>query len=436
VNKKDKILFQPPYLMCMKYKKVLWVLVCFFVSQVLSTQKYQVELLKSTKEKNRCIHNDRATHSQMIFDGECDGINHLSSANYEKTDDKMITQSECNKFNPSTNICEYCHHTNTKKNLLHSKLCNLKLCHACTEYEKNHDKLIPRTERKNFRFKSMSDICEYCGHPSTNKRLVQSKLFEFKLCHICYCYEQRHGVLVPQVEKAPKLTNICEYCDRPNKKQWLANSKLHELKLCVACYQDEKKHGVLRPLAERVRIISNNSSNICEYCERTGGKKYLSKQSELNLCQACWKYEKDHGKLIPREDRRHVRSKLSPNICCYCDRPNSGKCLLWSKLSEFRLCQACYGYETKHGFLLPINDRAPIKKAANKQSDSNDLQEEAVATIIQNNGKRYRDGLKKENQSKNYNKNIRHAKPTFEPTDDMEASQFKKELIQDYIKII
>jgi len=105
----------------------------------------------------------------------------------------------------------------------------------------------------------------------------------------------------------------------------------------------------------------NSTSRVCEYCAEMSSLNFLlySKLSTLKVCNACYRYEKKHGELIPKS--RRANAKPFSNICGYCNRLNCGKYLIKRKVYELKLCAVCYQFETTHGKLIPLNERAHSK---------------------------------------------------------------------------
>jgi len=173
--------------------------------------------------------------------------------------------------------CEHCSRPNSQNYLHHSKFFNMKLCHACYIYERRHSELQP-IEKIVYHQKSTFlpehsewKICEYCKNPNSMKYLCQSKFSEFKLCHACYNYERIHNRLQPieKIRDRQQSTwnglhcnfperNICEYCKKPNTSKYLRQSKVFDYKLCHACFYYEKKHCQLIPPDKRSGTISSN----------------------------------------------------------------------------------------------------------------------------------------------------------------------------------
>jgi len=316
------------------------------------------------------------------------------------------------KFNQS-NICENCDRTSRIKHLCKSTTSELKLCYSCYQCEKKYGCLIPSKEKKYECFipprekvciKKLSNICEYCDRISSHTNLQNSKTSEFKLCSSCYHLERKYGTFISS--KIPlkeniyikTLSNICEYCDRISSTTRLYKSKTSEFKVCSSCYQCERKNGCLILPKES---YTKTLFNICEYCNRPNSYESLlqSKVYELKLCKACYVYERKFGKLIPPSEREKSvkqKKKVTPNICEYCDRPNSNQCLLQSKVYELKLCKACYVYERKHG-KLKFRSWSGFRFINNLYKD--EIQEkkssEGEIRIIQ---KRNRDGSKKEDE--------------------------------------
>jgi len=73
-------------------------------------------------------------------------------------------------------------------------------------------------------------------------------------------------------------------------------------------------------------------------------------------------------------------------VCEYCNQKTPKK-FYQSRTSEFKLCQACYQYERLHGKIIPVNNRGRIKSVIDATSV-----EEIAST---GNGKRTREGEKK-----------------------------------------
>jgi len=268
-------------------------------------------------------------------------------------------------------------------------------------------------QREQDKSKSSKNICEYCEKVSCTKYLIQSRLSEFQLCYACDEFERRHGELIPINErfnynKFKSSPNICQYCNKVSCGNYLIQSKLSEFKLCHACYQWEKRHGELITVSERLSYKKlKSSSNICQYCDQVNSYKYLfqSQLSEFKLCRACYQSERKHGELIPVSERQNYKFKLSSNICEYCDKFSCTNSLTQSQLYKFKLCNACYKYERKHGELIPVSERYhnKFKLSSNNLLSKDDIQKESAENEIESNRKRNRDDFKKENQTNDFN---------------------------------
>jgi len=118
-----------------------------------------------------------------------------------------------------------------------------------------------------------------------------------------------------------------------------------------------------REIGNRVSKQKYSSNPVCEYCKEQSSKPYLSQSqtSESQLCAACYRYEKKYGKLVPRNQRglhRNQKFKIkSTKVCEYCKEHSSQPYLSQSKTSEFQLCAACKRYENNHGKLVPRYQR-------------------------------------------------------------------------------
>jgi len=122
-----------------------------------------------------------------------------------------------------------------------------------------------------------------------------------------------------------------------------------------------------------IRFDGQSSTLMCEYCNQISYSGYLStsKTAGLKLCSACKSYETKHGKLVPREERNKTGRK--PNIqnkkaCEYCKQISSSGHLSTSKTTDLGLCHACKRYETKYGKLVPREER---KKGSRKPNIQN-----------------------------------------------------------------
>jgi len=284
--------------MSVKSKTFLWMLLWFLITQTFSSEFSKHEVNTIVEDPESVDGEINMQQDQMLVTEQI-----KQTKRYIDDDEKVIISSTYNKedsersrFKQSTNTCEYCNQANTLKYLTQSQKYNFKLCHNCYQYERTHDELILPNKRG--KAKQLSNICEFCNQLNSAKCLVQNATLKIKLCRACYIYEKRHGKLIlPNERNYAKFnpsTNICGYCNRLNTQKHLIQSKLGEFKLCHVCYQYEKYHGELKPRGKRRK--SKTSSNICEYCNRLSNPKSMvkSKLTAFKLCNTCYKYKRTH----------------------------------------------------------------------------------------------------------------------------------------------
>merc|ERR1712034_171415 len=90
-----------------------------------------------------------------------------------------------------------------------------------------------------------------------------------------------------------------------------------------------------------------------------------SRISGKSLCESCYQYENKHGYLILRDQRNHY-NYLHKNIlaCEYCQ--NESIRYTKSKINGKSLCDCCYQYENNHGQLIPRDERQNRKNQSNR----------------------------------------------------------------------
>jgi formylmethanofuran dehydrogenase subunit E len=204
--------------------------------------------------------------------------------------------------------------------------------------------------------------CDFCQRESA--KCIKGKHNDKSLCKPCYTYERKYGNLVPLDERKKRYNVkhkdsilVCEFCERESTQY--QTGKITGKSLCHACYTYEMKYSNLVPLDERRKRYNVKHKYrilVCEFCERESTNYRKGKVSGKTLCRECYYYEKKYTHLIPLDERRHFgKHKKIILVCEFCqqDTTNYRK----GKVSGKSLCESCYRYEYRHGYLVPSDER-------------------------------------------------------------------------------
>lgn len=160
---------------------------------------------------------------------------------------------------------------------------------------------------------------------------------------------------------------LCEYCSRKGKRS-LVNSKLSNIALCGACYAYERQHGKLEPRNERKKRGKHKKHIlVCEFCQQESTQFLTGKVSGKSLCRPCYAYEKKHRYLVPLDERdirypRYPTKRQSHGHILACEGcQNESTKYIKSKLSDKSLCPACYSYENLYGHLNKLKYNPTIR---------------------------------------------------------------------------
>jgi predicted metal-binding protein len=278
-------------------------------------------------------------------------------------------------------------------------------------------------ERKNSKHKGYILVCEFCQKENTTGNFIKSLTSSKSLCLKCYQYEYRHGYLLPFDERRKRNVKdkntvtilTCGFCQKKSTHDQNKKSKFSSESLCDACYRYESKYGYLLPLDERRKYNVKHKYTIlvCEFCQRESTTKSFIKSqiSGNSLCSKCYSYESRHGYLLPVDERKENRKykRHVALVCEFCEQESTTGRFKKGKSSGKVLCDACYCYEYKYGYLVRRNERRRNRK---------DQHNRLINT----------ENFQIENDSKKQTVYTKHdSEKQFENTDEMNIAQNKHE---------
>jgi formylmethanofuran dehydrogenase subunit E len=94
---------------------------------------------------------------------------------------------------------------------------------------------------------------------------------------------------------------------------------------------------------------------VCEYCKRESNKYIRSKINGESLCKACYGFEYRHGYLVPLDERQKRESHKGHTVCEFCQKESNK--FAKGNISGKVLCLTCYVYERLYNRVLPLDER-------------------------------------------------------------------------------
>jgi hypothetical protein len=208
-------------------------------------------------------------------------------------------------------------------------------------------------------------FCEFCARKSSNGRLINSKITHYGLCEACYMYERRHQKLIPLNERENYKNNFtCEFCQKetPIHKRGINGGK----SLCHPCYDYERRYGNLIPLTERKHHEKHKDRIlVCEFCQKESNIYKKGKVSGKSLCNACYIYESRHGYLMPLHERKKRKKHNDCILVCEFCQQESVR-YKKSQVCGKVLCQPCYNYERRYGHAKLVDKRKKYHRKNNE----------------------------------------------------------------------
>jgi len=385
-----------------------------------------IEAYAKNKQVCQYIHCQKESYNGKYYDSTTTDNLVICKAckEYEFKFGTLKRKRQTEKRKPSNGVCQYIHCQKESSNgkWYKSKTnTNLVICQACESYERMYGTLKRKFGHQVRKQKHPISISSYASDinflnfkpfpksssDSANKESPtikfdnhETKQKEFQIFHLddeVECRSDDNDVWLPgrvtklvPLEVQPnewdysrqwddvrkrKFENraskqkyssnpVCEYCQEQSSKSYLSQSQTSEFRLCAACKKYEKKNDKLVPRNQRrrpSRKVKTKSEKVCDYCKEHSSSPYLhqSKMSEFKLCFACYRYENRHSKLVPRDQRKNRRTRTikSTKVCEYCHECSSNPYLFKSTVSKLELCDACKQYEQKNGKLVPRHQR-------------------------------------------------------------------------------